>query len=245
MKNLSSAIWLNLWEQGASNSPLHFSIYTISETFPEIDVAKALSLPIGIRDSLLILIRSNIFGNTFTNIAQCPRCGEKIEWEQHSDNFEIGKPEDLLVKERYEFENGEYTISFRLPNTKDILNLENAAEGYAEEQLLNNCLLKVNLADKTIPTSDIPNEIVANLLTCMEKEDRLADINFSLHCPACSHAWNNNFDIVQYFWTEINAWANRMMYEIGVIASNFGWSEKQILDLSPKRRQIYLEMIGA
>jgi hypothetical protein len=53
------------------------------------------------------------------------------------------------------------------------------------------------------------------------------------------------FDIASYFWDEINAWANRILREVHILASRYGWSERDILALSPWRRQFYLDMVNA
>jgi hypothetical protein len=44
-------------------------------------------------------------------------------------------------------------------------------------------------------------------------------------------------------WRELDEWAERTLHEIHVIASNYGWSESEILELSARRRQTYVEMI--
>jgi hypothetical protein len=52
------------------------------------------------------------------------------------------------------------------------------------------------------------------------------------------------FDIVPYLWTEINAWAMRLLREIHSLATAYGWREADILAMSAVRRHWYLEMIG-
>ena len=51
------------------------------------------------------------------------------------------------------------------------------------------------------------------------------------------------FDIVSFFWAEIDAWARRVLREVNVLARAYGWRESDILALSPVRRQIYLSMV--
>ena len=63
-------------------------------------------------------------------------------------------------------------------------------------------------------------------------------------CPACTFTWSEPFDIVTFFWAEIDAWARRLLADVHVLASSYGWSERDILALSPVRRQYYLEMVN-
>jgi hypothetical protein len=44
-------------------------------------------------------------------------------------------------------------------------------------------------------------------------------------------------------WRELDDWAQRTLREIHVIAGAYGWSEDEILQLSARRRQMYVEMI--
>jgi hypothetical protein len=50
--------------------------------------------------------------------------------------------------------------------------------------------------------------------------------------------------VVAYFWSEINAWAYRLLGEVHSLASAYGWREEDILAMSPWRRHVYLEMVG-
>jgi hypothetical protein len=63
-------------------------------------------------------------------------------------------------------------------------------------------------------------------------------------CPSCGHQWRAFFDIAAFFWAEIAAQARRLLREVHILASAYGWREADILAMSARRRQAYLEMIG-
>ena len=63
-------------------------------------------------------------------------------------------------------------------------------------------------------------------------------------CPACGHDASITFDVVSYLWNEIDEWAKRVLVEVHVLAAAYGWSERDVLALSPRRRRLYLEMQG-
>jgi hypothetical protein len=77
----------------------------------------------------------------------------------------------------------------------------------------------------------------------MEALDPLAEIRISLTCPQCNHKWDAWFDIAGYFWAEIQDWAEKTLAAVHQLARAYGWSEGEILELSPVRRQLYLGMI--
>ncbi|MEA1978379.1 MAG: phage baseplate protein, partial [Chloroflexota bacterium] len=66
----------------------------------------------------------------------------------------------------------------------------------------------------------------------------------TLTCPECSHQWEVLFDIASFLWTEINNWAERTLRTVHQLASAYGWAEREILNLSPVRRQLYLGMVN-
>ena len=52
-------------------------------------------------------------------------------------------------------------------------------------------------------------------------------------------------DAGQLLWDEIEARAQVLLHEVHTLASAYGWSEAQILALTPARRASYLAMVGA
>jgi hypothetical protein len=90
----------------------------------------------------------------------------------------------------------------------------------------------------------LPAEVVSGIAESMAQADPLADIQLKIDCPSCRHRWRAAFDIVSFLWTEIEAWAGRMLSEVHTLARAYGWREAEILALSATRRQFYLEMVG-
>ena len=107
------------------------------------------------------------------------------------------------------------------------------------------CLLEIQCYGKVHEVHDLPDSVLEALSHRMEEEDPQADIRMSLNCPHCSHQWEVQFDIETYLWTEINWWAKRILRDVHILASAYGWSEYEILNLSPIRRQAYLNMVNS
>jgi hypothetical protein len=78
----------------------------------------------------------------------------------------------------------------------------------------------------------------------MAKADPLADIQLALSCPFCGLGWKAAFDIVSFLWREIESLAGRLLRDVHTLAFAYGWHERDILALSPMRRQFYLALIG-
>jgi hypothetical protein len=66
-----------------------------------------------------------------------------------------------------------------------------------------------------------------------------------LCCPECGRRWEVVFDIGGFLWAEINDWAEHTLRTVHSLAEAYGWSEREILNLSPLRRQLYLGMVSS
>ena len=107
----------------------------------------------------------------------------------------------------------------------------------------------VALSDFPDPRANgIPDEVMAALETAISRTvastDPLAEIELKLNCPECTAPWSAPFDIVSFLWNELDDWASGILNQVHMLASNYGWSESEIVALSPQRRQHYQDLIG-
>lgn len=226
MRALSASELLSVWEIGSRQVPLQRALTMLAVACPEISSESLAGLTIGRRDARLLALREMTFGSEITGVTDCPECGETIELSFNSSDLrppnETEPPNELAVKS-----NGS-EVRFRLPTGADLLAVSNA------EQLLERCLL--NGGDK------LTENVRAAVAERMSSVDPMADIQLALNCPNCEHKWAPPFDIVAFFWREISAAARRLLREVHTLASAYGWTESEILSLSPARRRAYLEM---
>ncbi len=62
--------------------------------------------------------------------------------------------------------------------------------------------------------------------------------------PQCPHRWPVTLDIASFFWNEIAVQAKRLCHEVHVLARAYAWREADILAMSERRRQYYLNMVS-
>jgi hypothetical protein len=107
--------------------------------------------------------------------------------------------------------------------------------------LLDRCI-NVSHTGKSLPGSSLPDNVVATIVEQMSCLDPQADVQLALACPACKYEWEAAFDIASFFWKELQSAGHKILREIHVLASAYGWSEAQILSMSGWRRQAYLAL---
>lgn len=232
MRPLTAAELMDHWETGLQQSLLERSLGLLA-TACVADPEQIAALSIGERDARLLQLREWLFGPRLLNMAYCPHCAEQVEWETTVQQLRLQpclQPDAITSRS---LETAGYTIRYRLPNTLDICAAyTNAAS------LLQRCILEVQPGAQTLP-----DNVTDALMQRMSEEDPQADIRMLLNCPACSHQWEALFDIASYLWAELHQWALRLLHEVSLLARAFGWSERDILNMSAQRRQLYLEMI--
>jgi hypothetical protein len=244
MRSLDAAELHSVWERGQDEPPVRRALALLAAACSETPADDLAGLGIGRRDRLLLELRERTFGPRLVSVASCPACGERLEVQL--------AVQDLLAAET----DGEeaplglaeagWEVRFRLPHSLDLLALAGSADaGEARRRLLAACLFAVRSpGGEETPADALPDGVLEAVSARMAAADPLADIELALTCPACGHAWPALFDIVSFFWTEIDAWAQLLLREIHVLAAAYGWREADILALSPRRRRAYLEMVG-
>jgi hypothetical protein len=238
MQALSATGLLNLWEEGFRRTPVEQALLLLYAAFPERTREELAQLNIGQRDALLLRIREQTFRPNLVGLSACPNCGERLETTFTADEILESMP--ALVKENAPFilESGNFKLTFRLPTSLDVHEASN------REGLLAACVLEALRDDTSIDVTELPEELIQALTNRMEQIDPLANLTLPFTCPACGTNWQSLFDITSFFWSEINAWAARILYEVHLLASAYGWSEKDILSMSALRRQHYLGMVS-
>jgi hypothetical protein len=244
MRALSAAELLAVWERGVAQSPAQRALTLLALACAETPVERLAQFSIGQRDAHLLALRERTFGPQLDNITTCPACGERLEFSVNAADICAAPPAEEPAA-ALRVAHGEFDVQFRLPNSLDLATLDPAADGETNRRrLLHGCLLAAQRAGAEVAAGELPEELVALIAQRMAEADPQADVQFAVRCAQCSHAWEAPLDIVSYFWTEIHAWARRILREVHALASAYGWREADVLALSPWRRQAYLEMIG-
>lgn len=228
------------------NRPLvEKTLLLLSKSCDVTDVSLVSRLSIGERDARLLQLREWMFGTRLENTASCPKCGERLEWETNTKELHLQPlPHGLSVR-TFELSIDDFKIIFRLPDSDDILRVSSNPNHGDYKKVIADCIIEVTRNEMKYLTAELPESIWTALDHRMAKEDPQADICMKIQCPTCSHQWETAFDIVSFLWTEINHWAQRIMQEVYMLARSFGWSENEILSMSARRRQQYIQMLGA
>jgi hypothetical protein len=236
MAALSAATVIEVWERGLGQGPVDRALVLLSACAAPGENLPALT--VGQRDARLTALHRRLFGETLEAYAECPHCGERLEYSMPARELEaVVAPEG---EEALHMEWDGATLRLRLPDSVDL----RAASGCrsvteARDLLARRCIAAGG------PEGELPDALVARIAERLAAAEPQAEQLVQLSCVACGHRWQLVLDIVPFLWARVAALAKRLMREVHVLARAYGWHEADILAMTAARRQFYLEIAGA
>jgi hypothetical protein len=243
MRALAPSELLALWERTLVTPAGEQPLALAAMARPEAARDQLADLPLGERDALLMALRERNFGRRVEAVARCPRCDEVLELALDLAELRAAQPAPGDAQRRLTV--GDVGIEYRLLSTRD---MQRAAaepdEGRARAALLSAAVVAAERDGERVAADALPAEVAERLAAQLERDDPLSDVRIAVRCPACDQGWAAPFDITAFLIAEVRAHARRLLDEVHALASAYHWHERDILALSPVRRQAYLELLG-
>jgi hypothetical protein len=242
MRSLSAAELLEVWERASGEHPVDRALTLLCACSGEARQELA-ALSIGQRDARLLQIYERMFGAAIEAFAQCPECGERLEYRVSISELvlpTVEKEMPLIL------ETEEARMSLRLPNSVDLRAASECCDVEAARTvLLERCIIEHTALGSGVRLQALPEATVEKVAACLAEADPQAEMLIDLTCCACRHGWQVILDIENFLWLKIHGLAKRLLREVHALARAYGWRELDILGLSSLRRQSYLEMAGS
>jgi hypothetical protein len=240
---LSSQAILAAWEEGQTQVAAGRNLVILRHAFPRMEGAALDAWSVGRRDEALLDVHEATFGSRIEGMTSSPCCGEELDLA-----FSAGDVRDAAGEGGREYEvtieNGTYRLTFRLPTSADLLAAAACFdEETAVETIVERCVLTAERAGEQIGVEELPDEALEALGEAMAHHDPQSDVRLDLRCPSCGLEWQVWFDIGAFLWEKLAARARQLIAEVHTLALAYKWAEADILELSERRRQTYLDMV--
>lgn len=236
MQALTDGELLTVWEVGRHSGATRRALVLLAAAYPDVDVAELARLPIGRRDALLLDLRQATFGRSVEAMVRCPGCAQTLEAECTTDELRAAEPR---VEEPGVVIVGAERVAYRLPDSLDLLEAGGAATLDAARRVI--CERCLEPREDGAAWSE---EMITAVAAAMAADDPQAAQTLTLDCPDCGANITTPWDVTTYFWSELDAWAVRVLEEVHVLASAYGWTEDVILALTLARRRMYLDLVN-
>jgi hypothetical protein len=240
MQLLSAHGILDLWDRVASCAPSERGLAILASAAPD---ATPDAWTIGECEEKLLALHQALFGNQLNGYAECPRCGESLELgvsiPELRSSVTGGTFADTL-------EYREYVLRYRLLTGADLLDAGACASvSQARQLLLERAVVSVVRRGRPVGIARLPRGLVDRLAERLADGDAWAESLLALECPACRHEWSVLLDTAVFVWTAVRSRAQRLVHDVHTLARAYGWREADILAMSTRRREAYLELVGA
>lgn len=231
MATLSLSHLLDTWDAGAGRHPMDRALLMLALAGHA--PAEALAdVPLGQRNWALMRLRRQRFGDHLSVWLDCDACGERMALELAADD--LPAPSDTGAEIEVEGRR------FRRPTTRDLAALADEADAAsAARRLFRACAVDA----EALPDDPLDAMLVA-VEQALDEADPWADLTLVADCPACGRRHEAALDVPGLLWDEIEAAAHGLLDDVHALASAYGWSERDVLSLSPARRAAYMARIA-
>ncbi|MBS0522979.1 MAG: hypothetical protein JSS04_05010 [Proteobacteria bacterium] len=195
---------------------------------------------LGARNIGLLSIRTFLFGRFWKLRSNCSNCGTEIEFEVNGAALAQDLPRAATAGVAV-LDWGGGTVVARAPTVDDLIAV---ATRHDTRQAVVRALVE-RCTEGTVEALELTEAAVEEFGDRLEQLDPAAIVGFDVVCPVCNHGWPATLDIGDALWIELRYAAERTLVEIDALARAYGWSEDEILRLSPVRRAAYLQLVEA
>ncbi|WP_238441919.1 hypothetical protein [Streptomyces pratensis] len=235
---------LGAWEAGLALGAAEKSLLLHRAARPGAGTDELLSVPVGEREADLFALRRSLFGERMQVRVECGACGEAMEFEL--DAGALGaRPTvgDKLLRVAED----DWAVEFRLPTVADLTAAGAAGTpADARRRLVTGCTVRALRGGEPVAPERLaallPGRVERLIAEKAAEADPAAEVTLNVACPDCGEATPAELDITSYLWTELDSWARDLLLDVHLLATAYGWSEPDILALSPLRRRYYLEL---
>ena len=238
----SAADLVRLWEAGTAASGVERGVLLLaaaSAADPSDDLA---SISLGERDRRLLTLRERLFGAWLHGVADCPRCGIRLQFTLDLRDLCVGAAGRLAPP--VDVTDGDLRLRVRPLNSHDLSVIADCGDiTLARRVLAERCVVDVSNAGVPMLPCDLPDSALATVAAAMAAADPGSDHVLDLRCEACEERWPLALDIVMFVWQEIESVARRVLTEVHDLAWAYGWGEADILGMTDARRRHYLALV--
>jgi hypothetical protein len=238
---LSASDILALHDAGAGLDWIDRTLLVLSRGNPEGWPDHQARLPLGSRDKALLELYSATFGPALDAVADCAGCGAKLDVPMHADALIVEPaphaPREIAV--------GEWRLTIRPLDSADLARARHCRSPVAAAQSLAAAtIVGADRCHGPVLVDTLPPEVIEAAGEAVSALDPMAEIVLDVACPACGSVTPLAFDAGLFLWEAIDRAAGDLLDEVVVLAGRYGWSEREVLAMSPARRLHYLAAAG-
>ncbi|MDE3737769.1 hypothetical protein [Metapseudomonas resinovorans] len=192
--------------------------------------------PVGTRSAALLRLAAETCGvYSLPFSARCPACNEAFEFELQLAPLLATADDDGPIRVGLD---PDRQVTLRRPTGDDLRRWRQAQPASPVEA-------RRLMLDSLLLEGQIRPDDEARLSEAVATADPLVALAVACSCPACGADSEVPIDLDHTALARLGARQRALLREVHCLASRYGWSEAQVMALSPARRAQYLALIEA
>jgi hypothetical protein len=227
-----SAGVLDLWEAGASASPAARALLLLRAAGHD-----AAGWPVAARDRALLTAYCPA---PLQAVVQCPSCAELLDVAIDTQAL----PDPPQSPAWVTVQHGSHVVRARSPSAGDLAALPaDAPPDGLVSRLIRSCVRSAEHDGGAVDAETLPDEVLEAVDDALAAASEDGELALRLACASCGTLWDEDLDPVRFAWAWVEERAQAVAADVHTLASAYGWSESEILELSPVRRRLYLSAV--
>ena len=189
------------------------------------------------RDCVLAALYTRLYGPRIDTSITCQRCEAlfDLDFMLHDLMDGLAPQESLLNVDDHTFVL-RHDIRFRLPTGND----ECAVFGLPPEQA------EAGLLERSVVgCAGLDADTSAQVQNAMHAMAPVVNVDLDAKCPECAHQQSVQFDLQRYLLAALMNDRAQLVQEIHLLASAYGWSLTEILNLTRSQRRAFVALVDA
>jgi hypothetical protein len=248
-RSLSAGDLLVAYEQQPLQPAWRWPAVLLTLGYAQLSVDAAVNLPLPKRERLLLILRRSNFGDAMRAQSRCGACGSDNEINLSCDALLTAFPNT----EGLESDSGPVGWSLTvLPSGVQATLQSLSAFDLAEASHLPATKTAHFLQEHSLKSLEKSGQVLSWEQLNLEDQNALTQaleslsggIRLEVICSACGGKENRDLDLGLWIAQDVSRATRKVLQEVDTLARAYGWSESDILNLSNRRRQLYLEMVA-
>jgi hypothetical protein len=222
---------VSAWEAAAALPPVARGVALLERAGLVDDLDAGLDLPVGESAALAARLYADAFGDVVDGLVACAECAMVLDVTvplralpaAHGDATTVVAPDGRELR-------------VRAPTTRDLLAAGDRAD--PARALLAACVSAPGGAPAS--ADELGDEALGLVDGAAEDLAGAAAIVVRATCPECGADVAASVDVGALLWDRVARAAGEALDEVAELAAAFGWSEADVLALTPLRRAAYL-----
>ena len=199
---------------------------------------------LGRRDAAFARIFRALYGELLEAAMRCAACDALLEFETTIGTLfgDVAGDADVVEPGPFCIRCDGYELTLAPLCAGDLSGLPRSPS-QALECALRRCIISARHNDRAVDVAALPAGVRAAASTALHAADPRGETLIALLCE-CGAENSVVFDMGTFLFEALDRSAAQALADVHVLASAYGWSERDILALPEHRRRRYLEFIG-